>query len=219
MFATVSANRRAFGGCGGLVALEDSHWMDVRQAALEDVPAIAALHSEGWTSFRTFLPETVWRPRTLERRLREWPPALRERDVLLAEEHDRVIGFISTRMAVTVGELSTFFVAPDARGRGVGTRLLAAGAGRLAGQGADWIVVRTFAEGRARVLFDRLGGQLINARMRDYGGAEIAEVTYRWPAGALERFQADDADESSGRDVVPARTRWNDPEIAVARRK
>src|SRR5436189_5833608 len=30
-----------------------------------DVPAIAALHDEGWLSFRAFLPESLWGPRTL----------------------------------------------------------------------------------------------------------------------------------------------------------
>src|SRR3954451_1441749 len=34
--------------------------MRIRRATLEDVPAIAALHVDGWRSFRTFLPEAVW---------------------------------------------------------------------------------------------------------------------------------------------------------------
>ncbi|MGZ4268180.1 MAG: GNAT family N-acetyltransferase [Solirubrobacteraceae bacterium] len=151
------------------------------------MPVIAALHAQGWESFRAFLPEAIWGPRTLERRLREWPPALREREVLLAAEHDRVVGFVSIRLQAPVGELSTFFVAPDARGRGVGTDLLAAAAARLTRQGATRVLMRTFAAGRARVLFERLGGRLIDSRMRDFGGAEAAEVTYSWPAGALER--------------------------------
>ena len=157
--------------------------------ALEDVPAIAALHAEGWRSFETFLPEAVWGSRTLQRRLSEWPRALRERDVLLAEEQDRLVGFISTRMRGRDGELSTFFVASDSRGRGLGRRLLAAAAGRLAEQGAARIVVRTFAEGRACVLFDRLGGVIIDTAVRDHGGADVAEVTYQWRAGALERWR------------------------------
>ena len=56
--------------------------MRLRAATLADVPTIAALHTEGWHAFRAFLPEAVWGPRTLERRLREWPAALRERSVM-----------------------------------------------------------------------------------------------------------------------------------------
>ena len=108
-----------------------------RLATADDVPAIAALHAQGWEAFRDFLPESVWQPRTEERRLREWPEALRTREVILAD------------------------------------------------QGAATILIRTFADGPARALFDRLGGEVAERRMRDYGGAEVAEVTYRWPVGAL----------------------------------
>jgi putative acetyltransferase len=152
-----------------------------RLATADDVPTIAALHAQGWEAFRGFLPEAVWRPRTEEQRLREWPMALQQRDVILAEEDGRAIGFIS----VWNNELSTFFVAPEARGRGIGSRLLHEGAGRLAEQGAETILIRTFADGPVPALFDRLGGEVVERRMRDYGGAELAEVTYRWPAGAL----------------------------------
>ena len=152
-----------------------------RLATAEDVPAIARLHAEGWESFRAFLPEAVWRPRTEERRLREWPEALREREVILAEQDGRAVGFVS----VWREELSTFFVTAEARGRGIGSRLLAAGAARLAERGATTVVVRTFADGPARSLFDRLGGELVATGMRDYDGVAVAEVTYRGPAGAL----------------------------------
>src|SRR3954452_6675928 len=162
--------------------------MRIRRATLEDVPAIAALHVDGWRSFRTFLPEAVWGTRTLQRRLREWPKALGEREVLLAEEQGRLLGFISTRRHGREGEFSTFFVASGSRGRGIGHQLLAAAASRLAEQGAARIVVRTFAEGRACVLFERLGGVVIDTTVRDYGGADVVEVTYEWPAGALERM-------------------------------
>jgi len=55
----------------------------------------------------------------------------------------------------------------------------------LAEQDATTILIRTFADGQTRALFDRLGGEVVERRMRDYGGAEVAEVTYRWPARAL----------------------------------
>jgi len=158
-----------------------------RSATPDDVPVIARLHAEGWRAFRSFLPEAVWAPRTEERRLREWPAALQQRDVVLAEEDGRPVGFVSAWCAGGIGHLSTFFVAPEARGRGIGTRLLREGAERLAAEGAEAIVINTFADGAARALFDRLGGEVVERRMRDYGGVEVAEVTYRWPAGALDQ--------------------------------
>jgi hypothetical protein len=109
-----------------------------RLATLDDVAAIAALHAQGWEAFRSFLPEAVWARRTEERRLREWPAALEQREVILAEE-----------------------------------------------DGAATILIRTFADGPVRGLFDRLGGEVGERRMRDYGGGDVAEVTYRWPTGAL----------------------------------
>ncbi len=87
-----------------------------RLATPDDVPAIARLHAEGWESFRAFLPEAVWGPRTEERRRREWPAALREREVILAEEDGRALGFVSVWVERGAGELSTFFVAEEARG-------------------------------------------------------------------------------------------------------
>jgi ribosomal protein S18 acetylase RimI-like enzyme len=156
-----------------------------RIATLDDVPAVAALHAQGWEAFRSFLPEAVWAPRTEERRLREWPAALEQREVILAEEAGAAVGFISAWRGGDEGHLSTFFVATEARGRGIGSLLLRAGAERLADQGAETILIRTFADGPVRALFDRLGGEVAERRMRDYGGAEVAEVTYRWPTDAL----------------------------------
>jgi ribosomal protein S18 acetylase RimI-like enzyme len=156
-----------------------------RLATPEDVPAIAAVHAEGWEAFRGVLPEAVWRPRTEERRRGEWPAALRTREVILAEQDGAAVGFISAWREGDEGHLSTFFVASAARGRGLGSRLLREGAERLAEQGAAAILIQTFADGPARALFDRLGGEVVERGMRDYGGAEVAEVTYRWPARAL----------------------------------
>ena len=156
--------------------------VEVRTATSADIPAIAALHDEGWLSFRPFLPESLWGPRTLERRLREWPAALEQREVLLAAHGDRVLGFVSLRRAGTEGELSTYFVTSAARGRGIGTLLLEHATARLAGGGAETVTVRTFADGPATALLERFAGRPGASVARDGAGSGVAELTYAWPA-------------------------------------
>lgn len=150
----------------------------VRLATSGDIPVIAALHDEGWLSFRSFLPESLWGPRTLERRLREWPEALGDRDVLLAEQDDRVLGFVSARADGSGGELSTFFVTAAARGNGVGTLLLEQATARLAQRGAATVSVRTFAAGPATTLLERFAGRPAATAVSADG---VEEVTYVWP--------------------------------------
>ena len=152
------------------------------RTATVDIPAIAALHDEGWLSFRSFLPESLWEPRTLERRLREWPKALGNREVLLAEQGDRVLGLVSLRLVDTNGELSTFFVTTAARRRGIGTLLLEHATARLAGGGAETVTVRTFADGPATALFERFSGEPVATGTRDGTDSGVAELTFAWPA-------------------------------------
>ena len=148
--------------------------MRLRAATSDDIPAIAALHAEGWRAFASFLPAEMIAARGVERRLREWPGALRTRHVVVAEEDGEIAGFVSAFVRGDgAGELSTFFVGEGRRGRGVGGALLAEARAWLAARGAAPVEVRTFAEGRACALFERLGGKVVSRAGR--------EVTYRLP--------------------------------------
>ena len=117
----------------------------IRPAVDPDVAALATLEAEAF-------PEP-WSRRLLADELRH-PASL----VLVAEDAGAVVGYASFRRAADEAELLRVAVAPPARSRGVGRRLVEAGLHELARGGAArcFLEVRP-ANAQALALYRRLG--------------------------------------------------------------
>jgi GNAT superfamily N-acetyltransferase len=130
--------------------------MSLRAARPEDLPALAVLWHDAWhEAHGALVPPALARARSLANfrdRLPRLVPGLR-----LAADPAGLLGFC----AVTTdppGELDQLFLAPRARGTGLGARLLADGETRLLAAGCPRPVLRCHpGNARARAFYARAG--------------------------------------------------------------
>lgn len=82
------------------------------------------------------------------------------------------------------GEIARIYLQPALRGRGLGTRILAAAAHRLVEEGLTPIRTVVFTENRrAQRLYERLGAQRIGRQLAftEADGRQLWEFAYGWP--------------------------------------
>jgi ribosomal protein S18 acetylase RimI-like enzyme len=131
----------------------------VRRATMQDLDRLVPLFG-AYRQFYGQAPDSAVARRFLHDRL-----ARKESLVLIAEDHDGVaIGFVqlyplfSSIFAAPMYLLSDLFVAPHARRRGVGTRLLTAAAEEARSAGAVRLELATaITNTSAQRLYERLG--------------------------------------------------------------
>ncbi len=140
---------------------------DVRWA---DLPALGALEAElfadsAWSQ-STWWAELAGRPR------REY--------VLLTGADGRVLGYAGVDHAGEVADVMTVAVAPGARGRGRGRRLLEELAARALAGGAAYLMLEVRADNAAaRVLYERAGFEQLSVRRRYYQPGDVDALVLR----------------------------------------
>lgn len=119
--------------------------MDIQPALPADIPALCRLLALLFAQEADFRPDTDRQRRALAMLLAD-PAAGR---LLVCREHGAVTGMVSLLFTVSTAEggraglLEDLVVAPEARGRGVGTRLLEAALALARDQGCRRVTVLT----------------------------------------------------------------------------
>ena len=110
---------------------------------------------------RRWYPEDEWArdPQVLEAFLREEREvhAVLGGHVVLVDGDEGPIAYVRVRIAGDVGEVAEAYVVPEARGRGIGAALVAAGAQAIAAAGASHNLIVADGDGRPQHLYGRLG--------------------------------------------------------------
>jgi GNAT superfamily N-acetyltransferase len=160
----------------------------VRAARVEDAPAIAYVHAEGWnTSYRGVLPDAAFVGHAFDDRLAQWAPRLQQptsaAPVLVAEIDGTVVGFTSGGPSRSpdlpyVAELYAIYVLLQAQRRGVGRALFVELARRLCEDGAATMLLWVLAANEARRFYERMGGGVVAEREERFGTDRVAEVAY-----------------------------------------
>lgn len=98
-----------------------------------------------------------------------------EREVFLAKEGDRVVGFAATRfMTEDAVELAGLIVSPSAEGRGVGRALVEAARRRAVSNGHSIMIVRTETSNeRALTFYARRGFTPVRTTVEDVDGKAV----------------------------------------------
>ncbi len=79
--------------------------------------------------------------------------------------------------------MHALYLAPEHQRRGLGRRLVAAGAGWLVEQGVGAIVIWALQRNApARAFYEALGGALAGEKTITIGPSELVDVAYAWPA-------------------------------------
>jgi GNAT superfamily N-acetyltransferase len=110
-----------------------------RRAVIDDAPRIADVHVRSWQGgYRGLLPQSLLDALDPVQRLPRWQATLEQADwpargTLLAEDAGELVGFADLRPTrdadqdpAVVGEITSFYVVPEAWGQGVGQGLMAA---------------------------------------------------------------------------------------------
>lgn len=165
----------------------------VREATCDDAAGVARVHVESWrTTYRGIMPDTVLDSLTPEQRLPNWQRRLcggpNGDFVFVAERFSgEVIGFASggAEREGTPGyesELQAIYLLEAAQGLGIGGRLFHAIAERLHRAGMRSMLLWVLAENTpARGFYERIGGEYVQTKTFEIGGAMLDEVAYGWP--------------------------------------
>ena len=164
--------------------------MQVRQAELADVPAMARVFVDTFrAAHRGQVPDSQLLERTYETSAAGWArtiAAIEAGDapgdhVLVAQGEDgEVVGLVMGDS--TTGECLALYVDVAAQGSGAGRALLVALGERVHADGAERLLVGVLAANHpARAFYERMGGVQVETRPYDDGdGVLLDEVVYAY---------------------------------------
>jgi ribosomal protein S18 acetylase RimI-like enzyme len=164
----------------------------VRGAEPADAAAIADVHIRTWqVAYAHVFPADNLARLEDQRVQRErfWRDAIENpiprRDLLVAEQRDRVVGFVSVgpeRSENRLGELYAIYVLPDAWGSGAGAALMQEALVRLRASFEDAILWVLEDNPRARAFYERFGWRVDGGtREETFLETPVREVRYRVP--------------------------------------
>jgi ribosomal protein S18 acetylase RimI-like enzyme len=111
------------------------------------------------------------------------------REVYVATVHGEIAGFIVLLMhGAFVGYIQSVCVAPEWRGQGIGTELMAFAERRIFSETPNAFICVSSFNGGARRLYERLGYHVIGV-LEDYVIAGHSEILLRKTIGPLTEFK------------------------------
>lgn len=168
----------------------------IRPAVQSDIPAIAALHIEGWKgAYGGIVNQAYLDSLTLERRIADWAGwmAAGESETYLAEEDGKPVGFVTIGRTKTPppgsspirpshsGEVYALYLHPDHWRKGIGSRLLRYAASALKDRKHSTLCLWVMdANARAKAFYETLGGQKLGGKTVQVGPSSLKEICYGW---------------------------------------
>jgi L-amino acid N-acyltransferase YncA len=165
--------------------------MQIREATIADVAAIARVHVESWrTTYKGLLPDDYLANLTYERREPLWREVLSKpaghRLVYVAEgKAGNVVGFASggperSGDPVYAGEVYAIYLLEGWQRQGIGRQLTVTLVKRLIQQGFTSLLIWVMADNPSRRFYEALGGRQVRDRREMTGGVEVKDVAYGW---------------------------------------
>lgn len=141
--------------------LRDVHWTDIEQLAQLERELFA---DDAWSQ-QTWWAELAGRPR---------------RDYVAEVEGAEVLGYAGLDHGGDVADVMTIAVAPSARGRGLGRRLLDELETRARAGRAASVMLEVRADNAAAIgLYDRAGYTVVSTRRRYYQPGDVDALVLR----------------------------------------
>ncbi len=177
--------------------------ISIRRARPADAPAIGAVHVAAWRSaYPGILPDGYLASLSVTRHAAQYDRAIRGGAgvyVAAASGLDvptgsgqRIVGFTTVGRAriagIAEGEIETLYVLDDWRERGLGRRLMRAGAGHLAGAGCRSAFLWVLSDNPSRWFYLRMGGKAAAAGTTHVAGTTIPQTAFVWDP--IERLLA-----------------------------
>ncbi|WP_179280991.1 GNAT family N-acetyltransferase [Paenibacillus sp. XY044] len=165
--------------------------MNIRQAVVEDYPALAAVHVESWkTTYRGLIADSYLDQLTVESRLERWKQLLSREDVgfwtFVSEDEDgRVCGFIQggacrEEEAGYDAEIYALYLLQEHQGRGLGRRLVDTLTAAFRETGFASMYVWVLKDNPARQFYIKMGGRPVFDKSLSIGGQPVQETGLGW---------------------------------------
>lgn len=165
--------------------------MRIRKAEAGDARDIFRVRVSSWqTCYAGILPAKYLSSLGSEDRLKEWQIELAAPNpcmsIYVAENgRNEVIGYATGGPErdgdpVFKSELYAIYLLEQHQHRGIGSQLLYSVANDLLEKGYGSIIVWALAVNPARTFYEKLGGDLVDQKEVEIGGANYTEVAYGW---------------------------------------
>ena len=165
--------------------------MHIREAVLDDAPAITKVHIDSWrTTYSGIVPDDYLASLSYERQEQEWRDILYNltggQFALVVEDNaGSVIGFaaggpVRDDVPQYKGEIYAIYLLHEHQRKGAGTRLMAAAARRLLEVGISSMLVWVLGANPSRQFYEALAGRMIRDREITIGSARLVEIAYGW---------------------------------------
>ena len=165
--------------------------IEVRRAETADAPSIGTVHVSAWrNAYAGILPGDYLSGLSMPRQAAQYAATIRTcGGGYVATDPDAgtasgVIGFVTVgrprSSGLAEGEVQTLYVLDDWRDRGVGRRLLAAGAAHLVAAGCNSAFLWVLRDNPSRWFYEHLGGRQTAASATRVAGVAIPQVAFVW---------------------------------------
>ncbi len=166
--------------------------MIVREASLNDAPAIARVHVDTWrTAYRGIVPEDHLAKLSYDKRVNIWAQMLSTATednhfVYVVEDRTgQIIAFADggperTSDPVYKGELYAIYILDAYQRQGIGRRLTLSVVERLSQLEFNSMLVWVLADNPACRFYKALGGQKVYEKQIEIGGVVFNELAYGW---------------------------------------
>ncbi len=170
--------------------------MNIRKSIHSDIPAIAALHIEGWKgAYGGIVDQSYLDTLNLDMRIKSWTEwmASGESEVFVGEKDGRIAGFVTIGRTKTAppgsspirpshsGEIYAIYLHPDVWRQGIGTALLKHAMRELKARRHSTVCLWVLdANVRAKAFYEKMGGQKLGGKMIEIGPSNLKEICYGW---------------------------------------
>jgi GNAT superfamily N-acetyltransferase len=165
--------------------------MQIRQATMADVAAIAIVHVDGWRiTYKGLLPDDYLANLAYEQREALWRKILSKpvgQDLVYVAEGTPgdVVGFASggperSGDPVYTSEVYAIYLLERWQGQGIGRQLIITLVRQLVQRGLTSLLIWVMAENPSRRFYEALGGRQVRERLEMTGGVEHMDVAYGW---------------------------------------
>ena len=164
--------------------------MILREANINDVPAIARVHVDTWrTAYRGIIPDEHLENLSYDQREKMWHQVMSHPNnyfvYVVEDDLGQIVGFASgglerTGDRIYLGELTAIYVLQSHQKQKIGHRLVGAVAERLAQLDIHSMLIWALADNPACNFYRALGGQQVYEKEVEIGGKQLIEVAFGW---------------------------------------
>ena len=169
--------------------------MQFRDATIDDIAAITALHTASWRdAYRSIFDAAFLAGPVEQERLDVWTARLTHpeptQQTILAEENGKLIGFVcvfGSKDAQWGSLVDNLHVRPGERSKGLGQQLLQRGARWARGHypaGGLHLWVYEANEAACR-FYNRMGGKVVERTTKSTYGGSAPILRYHWPDAVI----------------------------------